>query len=112
MLSPIVIRSQKNSKKEEIKKECELVAMTSTRISKEETDGVWKSMVVNKYVVDLQLFGAEIFIVYFHRLQRILGISKLSELIDTDSINPEHIIHNVSHVSKNGVVTNIPKSGN
>lgn len=38
-------------------------------------------------------------------LQRILGVSSLSQVLDHSSVNPQNIIHNMTKVNKHGVVT-------
>ncbi|XP_077440280.1 DEP domain-containing protein 1A-like [Vanacampus margaritifer] len=39
------------------------------------------------------------------RLQKILGVASLDEVLDHRSINPHNIIHNMTQVNKHGVVT-------
>ena len=45
------------------------------------------------------------------RLQKALQLTNLDEILDSDYVNPQNIIHNVTHVNRNGVVTNIDREG-
>ncbi|XP_022089261.1 DEP domain-containing protein 1A-like [Acanthaster planci] len=66
--------------------QCRLVQRPLTTSQRED---VWKSTTLN-------------------RLQRLLWLTSLEGLLDTSLINPKHIIHSCTHVSKNGVVL-VPK---
>ena len=45
------------------------------------------------------------------RLQKALQLTNLDEILDSDYVNAQNIIHNVTHVNRNGVVTNIDREG-
>ncbi len=38
-------------------------------------------------------------------------MESLSEILDSDYVNAQNIIHNVTHINRNGVVTNIDRDG-
>ena len=48
---------------------------------------------------------------YFSSLQKALQLHSLDEILDSDFVNAQQIIHNMTHVNKNGVVCNIEKEG-
>ena len=41
-------------------------------------------------------------------LQKVLNLSNLDEILEADYVNSRNIIHNMTQVNKNGVVSNIP----
>ena len=45
------------------------------------------------------------------RLKDILQVDLIGELFSTECVNPRHIIHNVTHINRNGVVTNLDRKG-
>lgn len=47
---------------------------------------------------------------YFHRLQKVLGLDSLNEVLDTKLVNSKHIVHNAYNVNKQGIVTLEDKS--
>ncbi|KFP23644.1 DEP domain-containing protein 1B [Colius striatus] len=42
---------------------------------------------------------------YFYRLQKVLGLDSLDEVLDTKLVNSKHIIQNAYNVNKQGIVT-------
>lgn len=47
---------------------------------------------------------------YFCRLQKVLGLDSLDEVLDTKLVNSKHIVQNVYNVNKQGIVTLEDKS--
>lgn len=47
---------------------------------------------------------------FFYRLQKILGLDSLNEVLDTKLVNSKHIVHNAYNVNKQGIVTLDDKS--
>ena len=48
---------------------------------------------------------------FLFRLEKTLELESLSEILDSDYVNAQNIIHNVTHINRNGVVTNIDRDG-
>ena len=46
-----------------------------------------------------------------YRLQRLLRLSSLDDILDTCQVEAPNIIHNMTQVNKNGIVTNIDQPG-
>jgi len=51
-----------------------------------------------------------LFFMYFCRLQKVLGLDCLDEVIDTKLVNSKHIVQNAYNVNKQGIVTLEDKS--
>lgn len=49
-------------------------------------------------------------LMYFCRLQKVLGLDSLDEVLDTKLVNSKYIIQNVYNVNKQGIVTLEDKS--
>lgn len=47
---------------------------------------------------------------YFCRLQKVLGLDSLDEVLDAKLVNSKHIVQNVYNVNKQGIVTLEDKS--
>lgn len=47
---------------------------------------------------------------YFCRLQKVLGLDSLDEVLDTKLVNSKHIVQNAYNVNKQGIVTLEDKS--
>ncbi|NWV01363.1 DEP1B protein, partial [Upupa epops] len=47
---------------------------------------------------------------YFYRLQKVLGLDSLDEVLDTKLVNAKHIVQNAYNVNKQGIVTLEDKS--
>ncbi|KFP68328.1 DEP domain-containing protein 1B [Cariama cristata] len=47
---------------------------------------------------------------YFYRLQKVLGLDSLDEVLDTKLVNSKHIVQNAYNVNKQGIVTLEDKS--
>ena len=45
------------------------------------------------------------------RLEKILELKDIEDVLDPDLINIKHVIHNMTQINKNGLVTNIDKQG-
>lgn len=41
---------------------------------------------------------------YFCRLQKVLGLNSLDEVLDTKLVNSKHIVQNAYNVNKQGIV--------
>jgi hypothetical protein len=50
-------------------------------------------------------------ILYIFSLQAILQLKDIEEVLDPDIVNVKHIIHNMTQINKNGLVTNVDKKG-
>ncbi|XP_074642684.1 DEP domain-containing protein 1A-like [Tubulanus polymorphus] len=66
---------------------CHLVARPLTR---EETQTTWKQMTLT-------------------RLQTLLGLRNIKEILEVNCINAKYMMHNATYVSRYGIVNNIPK---
>ncbi|CAH1773460.1 unnamed protein product [Owenia fusiformis] len=67
--------------------QCRLVAK---KLTNDEIEEIWKTM-------------------YIARVDKVLGMSCTDGILNDDQITTKHIIHNMTLVSKNGVVSNIKK---
>jgi uncharacterized Rmd1/YagE family protein len=55
-------------------------------------------------------YNREIFTYFnFYRLRRLLGVRSLDEIVDMPKVKGQHIHHNLTHLNKTGVVTNLRK---
>ena len=52
-----------------------------------------------------------IYLCVLYRLQRLLRLSSLDDILDTCQVEAPNIIHNMTQVNKNGIVTNIDQPG-
>ncbi|XP_035245853.1 DEP domain-containing protein 1B [Anguilla anguilla] len=93
-MKPLILNSESWNKRHSIAigevQECRLIRRRE--ITQRHVDHIWKSMTLA-------------------HLQRVLGLESLDGVLDTKTLNPKHIVHNVYSVNKQGIVVLKERSG-